>query len=66
MSYMKNGEEGEDGILNTDGEFEPPNVLSVNVEGNIVITRSGVIQGPYTHTEWLEYSEKLWLLQNQV
>jgi len=53
------------GIRKTDGEFSPKNVLSVNINGHIVADRNGIVQGPYTHEEWLGYSHDLWLKFNQ-
>ena len=41
-------------------KIQPPNVLPVNKKAAIVVDQNGVIQGPYTHTEWFDYSLSLW------
>ena len=35
--------------------FSPPPVRSVSKEGAMVINRQGIVQGPFLHSEWLEY-----------
>ena len=39
--------------------FAPPQVRAVNKNGAMVLDEKGVVQGPFTHGEWLEYS--FWL-----
>ena len=39
--------------------FSPKPVIPVNFQENIVMSRYGGIQGPYTHDEWRQYSYKL-------
>jgi len=56
----------DDGTLNIEGVFAPKNVRSVNIKGHMIITKFGIIQGPYTHQEWLAYSFTLWGHMNDI
>ena len=40
--------------------FQPKPIRPLNRDSRTVINREGVIQGPYLHSEWLNYSWVLW------
>lgn len=40
--------------------FQPKPIRAVNKDTNLVVNRQGIVQGPYTHAEWLAYSWFLW------
>ena len=47
--------------------FTPPPVRPVNRHGCLVVNENGIVQGPYTHNEWLLYGfEALDLFQDVV
>ena len=41
-------------------KLQPPHVLPVNKKAAIVLNEHGIVQGPYLHSEWIDYSFKLW------
>ena len=41
-------------------KFQPKPIRAVNRNLSFVLNRQGIMQGPFTHSEWLEYSWKLW------
>ena len=47
-------------------KYMPPAVTPVNIRNNTVISKQGIVQGPYTHQQWLEYSYYCWDLFHDV
>ena len=41
-------------------KIDPPSVKPVNRNAALVMSRDGIIQGPYTFQEWKEYSWQYW------
>ena len=41
-------------------KIEPPNIRALNKNAALVINEEGIIQGPFTFTEWMTYSWELW------
>ena len=47
-------------------KFIPPPVRPVNIRNHIVTNKTGVIQGPYSHQQWLTYSYYCWDLFHDI
>lgn len=43
-------------LIFEDEYTQPQNVRAVNFRGDLVLNKEGVLQGPYTHSEWKDYS----------
>ena len=50
----------ENGILDRWNLFPPKNVLAKSFDNRLVISREGIIQGPFTPQEWGEYAHESW------